>query len=144
MTRAERTGLTVGCLLYLGSAPLLLFIFGMSTLSGGAYEDGTWKWWVAVLGTMLRPGDAGPVTLILLAGFVVGACLIGRGLWRAFGGLRFTIGRLMIAVLVVALGLAFAPLGLLMAVLGPVLLTLVVLLRQPAVASNNGPHETRP
>jgi hypothetical protein len=49
--------------------------------------------------------------LTLLVVLVVGVLLIGRGLWRAFGGLRVTTGRLMLAVLVVALGLAFAPLG---------------------------------
>ena len=136
MTRADRTSLTVGCLLYLGSAPWLLFIFGMSTSSGGAYEDGTWEWSVAVLGRMFHP-IWGSITSILLAGFVVGLFLCFRGLFRAFGGFRVTIGRLMIAVMIVALGLAFAPLGFLMAVVAPVLLTLVALLRKPASAPDN-------
>lgn len=101
------------------------------------------KSWVAVLRAMFEPGDERPVKLIMLAEFVVGLVLIGRGLFRAFGGFRFTIGRMMVAVMIVLIGLALTPLGLLMAVLGPVLLTLLVLLRQPAVASNNRPNETR-
>jgi hypothetical protein len=144
MTRADRASLTLGCLLYLGSAPLLpLLLVGISSLPGAVYEVFTWQWWVAVLRTMFQPGDERPFKLIILAEFLIGLVMIGWGLLRAFGGFRFTIGRMMIAVIVVATGLAFAPFGLFMAVLAPVLLTLVVLLRQPAVASNNRPHDAR-
>jgi hypothetical protein len=96
------------------------------------YEDGTQEWWGAVLGEMFHPGKAGPVTWTLLVGIVVGISLMGRGFWRAFGGFRLTIGRLMVAVLVVALGLAFAPLGVPLAGFSPVVLVLLLLRRPPS------------
>jgi hypothetical protein len=143
MTRADRASLTLGCLLYLGSAPLLPLLVGISSLSGAVYEGFTWQWWVAVLGAMFESGDERVFKLIILAEFLIGLVMIGWGLLRAFGGFRFTIWRLMIAVMIVAIGLAFAPLGLFMAVLAPVLLSLVVLLRQPAVAPDNRLHDGR-
>ena len=133
MTRADRDSLTLGCLLYLGSAPLLLFIFEISTMSGAAHENGTREWWVAVLGDMFQT-SSGSISWILLAGFVSSLFLCFRGFWRTSGGLRVTIRWLMVAVMLVALGLAYAPLGFLMVVVAPVLLTLAALLRKPARA----------
>jgi hypothetical protein len=143
MTRAERASLTFGCLLYLGSAPLLPLVLHSSLPPTVVPELFTWQWWVAVLGAMFESGDERVFKLIILAQFIVGLVMIGWGLLRASGGLRLTIGRMMIAVMVVALGLAFAPLGLLIAVLAPVLLSLVVLLRQTAVVSDSRVHDAR-
>jgi hypothetical protein len=95
---------------------------------------------------MFEPGKETAVKLSLLTEFVVGLVLIGRGMLRASGGFRFTIGRLMIAVMIVAFGLASPLLGLfsvVMAVLAPVLLTILVLLYRPAVASDNQLHDAR-
>lgn len=143
-SRAYRASLTIGSLLYVGGAPLLLFVFVMSAMSGRYLEAGTSEWWAAVLGTMFRRGDAGPVTLVLLVESVVGVILIGRGLWGTFGRLRFTTRRLMAAVLVVAFGLVHVPLGVLMALPAPVVLALLALRRRPALASGRGPGDGRP
>jgi hypothetical protein len=129
-------------MLYLGSAPLLPFLLVISSPSVGAPEAGTPEWWVVVLGRMFRTGEVRPVAVTLLIGFVAGIFLIGRGFWRAFGRFKFTVGRLMIAVMVVAFGLASAPLGFLMAMLAPVLLTINVL-RKPAGVPGERFHDAR-
>jgi hypothetical protein len=147
MTRTDRASLTLGSLLFLGSAPLLPFLLVTSDPPGVLlYQGLTWQRLIAELGMMFESGDDRPLKLIMLAEFIAGVLLIERGLLRAFAGLKFTIWRLMFAVMIVALGLASPLLGFLwvvMAVLAPVLLAIFVLLRKPAGAPDNRPHETR-
>lgn len=131
--RVDRALLTIGCLLYAGSAPLLLLLslLIMSSLPGGAPDEGTWDWWSAVLRTMFRPNDAGPVTTVLLVGSACGLILITRGLWQSLGPFRITTGTMMIIVVIAAFGFAYVPIGILFLLFAPVVLTLVVLLRRP-------------
>jgi hypothetical protein len=57
---------------------MLLFIFGMSTLSGGEFPDGGAEWWSAVLGTMFRSPDPGTITYSCIAAIAFGLYLCLR------------------------------------------------------------------
>ena len=90
-----------GCLLSVASGLMLLFIFGMSTLSGGQFQEGGAEWWSAVLGTMLRSPDPGTTTYACIAA-------LGFGLYLCLRPslVRWTIRRMMawVAVVAVVLG----------------------------------------
>ena len=96
-----RKSVVGGCLLILTSGIMLLFIFGMSTLSGGEFPDGTAEWWSAVLGTMVHSPDPGTITYSCIAALALGfyLCVLPSGT-------RMTVRRMMIwvAVLAVVLG----------------------------------------
>jgi hypothetical protein len=93
-----RPSVVAGGLLILVSGLMLLFIFGMSTLSGGEFPEGGAEWWSAVLGTMFGPGDPGVFTYSLLALFALGVHLCFRT-----PGKRLTVRRMMAWVAAVAL-----------------------------------------
>ena len=57
---------------------MLLFIFGMSTLSGGEFPNGGADWWSAVLGTMFRSPDPGTITYACIAAIAFGLYLCLR------------------------------------------------------------------
>jgi predicted permease len=90
-----------GCLLISASGLLLLFIFGVSTLSGGEFPDGGAEWWSAVLGTMFRSPDPGTITYACIAALLLGLYLCLRP-----PGARSTIRRMMawVAIVAVVLG----------------------------------------
>lgn len=90
-----------GSLLILASGLMLLVIFGMSTLSGGEFPDGTADWWSAVLGTMFRSPDPGTITYTCITALAFGFYLCARP-----SGARMTLRRLMIWVAVIAVVLA--------------------------------------
>jgi hypothetical protein len=95
----SRKSVGCGCLLILASG--LLFIFGMSTRSGGQFQEGGAQWWSAVLGTMFRSPVPGTITY-------AGIATLGLGLYLCLRpwGVRWTIRRLMawVAVIAVVLG----------------------------------------
>ena len=76
---------------------MLLFIFGMSTLSGGGLPDGEAQWWSVVLGTMFRSPDPGTITYACIAALGLGLYLCLRP-----SGVRWTVRRMMVWVAVVA------------------------------------------
>jgi predicted permease len=86
-----------GCLLILASGLMLLFIFGMSTLSGGEFPDGGADWWSAVLGTMFRSPEPGTITYACIAAIAFGLYLCLRPSVR-----HMTLRRMMAWVAVVA------------------------------------------
>jgi predicted permease len=90
-----------GCLLILASGLMLLFIFGMSTLSGGEFQEGGAEWWSAVLGTMFRSPDPGTITYTCIVALGLGLYLCLRP-----SGARLTVRRMMawVAVIAVVLG----------------------------------------
>jgi hypothetical protein len=92
----SRKSVVGGCLLILASGLLLLFIFGMSTLSGGQFPEGTSEWWSAVLGTMFRSPDPGTITYAGIAALAFGFYLCVRP-----SGTRMTVRRMMIWVAVI-------------------------------------------
>ena len=95
-----------GCLLTLASGLMLLFICGMSTLSGGEFPDGGAEWWSAVFGTMFRSPDPGTITYSCLAVIAFGLYLCLRP-----PVVRMTVRRMMAwvaAVAVVLGGLAWS------------------------------------
>jgi hypothetical protein len=84
MRMKPRPGL--GLLLVLASGAVLFYIFAWSTLSGGPFKDGSAEWWQAVLGTMFRPNDAGPVTVAACVGLTLGAWFCIHGVWSIVRG----------------------------------------------------------
>jgi hypothetical protein len=75
---------------------MLLFNFGMSTLSGGQFPDGGAEWWSAVLGTMFRSPNPGTTTYACIAALALGLYLCFRP-----SGVRMTVRRMMAWVAVV-------------------------------------------
>lgn len=143
ISRANRAMLVIGCLLYVGSAPLLTIVFVISCSLDRTVDQGTWDWWTAVLQTMFQPADFRPATIVLLAGSALGFVLMVRGLWLSVGGIRITTGRMMIVVLIAAFGFACVPLGILFLLFAPVVLTFSVLVRSPAPSAGDDARTVR-
>jgi hypothetical protein len=92
------TRITIGVLLVLGCAFMLLMIFGFATLTAGGLEEDSPEWWPTVLEAMFGTPEA----FIFMAGMMGG---VGLCLYRP--GRKMTVGRLMAmtGVLAILLGL---------------------------------------
>src|SRR6266446_1725468 len=93
----SRKSVVFGCLLIMASELMLLFIFGMSTLSGGAFPEGGAEWWSAVLGSMFRSPNPGIFTYTCIAALAFGIYLC----FRSSAAPR-TLRRMMVWVAVIA------------------------------------------